>query len=383
MDMTKNFVKNHSEEFRNPSAQIRSIDSIQSFNRFDEGSYTVSYFTANTFFKNIDEVFNTFVSNRPLMSNILNPTGTAHGEYQGYKQGYGPTNQDVLIPSFIAAYTGKDLSQVSKDVFKQRPALNWRLTYNGLAKLPGLKNIFSSINITHGYKSTLTVNQFRTEPFYDDNNPTKTVLENPYDYYTQFDIPTVVITEQFAPLFGIDVNLKTGATFGVSYRKSRNLGLSISDTRLQETNTKDFTIKFGHRVKNVYIKFLDFDLEKKKKKPTKAEKEKQEAEAAKNQDPNAPKKKREPKPKKGNDLVLNFDLTFRDDISRSHLLGPGTEVPTRGNKTIRVAPSATYTVNRRLDLRFYVDYNQIIPYTTASFNTINASGGFVITFKLN
>ena len=388
VDLNKNYNKNRSQEFRNPTGD-NSISSIRSLNNFENGSYTISYFTLNSFFKDIDEVFDEFSRNRITVSKLLNPNGNEHPEYAGYKVGYGPTHQDVLIPAFLAAYTNQDASSINRDVFKQKPSLNWRLTYNGLAKLPGLNKLFNNISITHGYKSTLTVNSFATETRYEATNPTKPTNESKFEYYNQFDIPTIIITEQFSPLLGVDVSMKTGATFGVSYRKSRNLGLSMSDSRLQETKTSEITLKFGHRLKNIYIKFLDLDMEKKKTAKDKA-KEKEEAKRneiidSQNADPNAPKtkKKKEPKPKKGNDLVLNFDLSFRDDITKNHLLGQGTDIPSRGAKTLRIAPSATYTINKRLDLRFYVDYNKILPYTTASFPSTNATGGFVITFKLN
>ncbi len=390
VDLTKNYSKNRSQEYRNPT-NVNSIDSIRNLNRFDDGSYTISFFTLNTMFKNLDAVFDEFNANRPVVSNLLNPNGAAHPEFnstnnpRGYRKGFGPTSQDVLVPSFLAAYTGRDVRTMNRDLFKERPAFNWRLTYNGLAKLPFLREKFSNINITHGYKSTMTVNSFRTEPFFEDKNPTKPQKESPFEYYAQYDIPTLVISEQFTPLFGIDVSMKNGANFGVSYRKARNLALSVSDTRLQETKTSDITVKFGHRVKNVYIKFLDFNLEKKPKAKKKDEEKKNEVIDSQPADPNAPKvkKKKEPKPKKGNDLVLNFDLSFRDDITKNNLLGQGVEVPSRGSKTLRLAPSATYTINKTLDLRFYIDYNKIIPYTSASFPSTNASGGFVITYKLN
>ena len=388
VDLNKNYNKNRSQEFRNPTGD-NTITSIRSLNRFDNGSYTVSYFTLNSFFKNIDEVFDQFSRNRISVSKLLNPTGLDHPDYPGYKTGFGPTHQDVLIPAFLAAYTNQDVSTINRDVFKQKPALNWRLTYNGLAKLPGLNKIFNNISITHGYKSTLTINSFATETRYEAANPQKPTEESKFEYYNQFDIPTIVITEQFSPLLGVDVSMKSGATFGASYRKSRNLGLSMSDSRLQETKTSEITLKFGHRLKNVYIKFLDFNLEKKESAKDKAKKKEEEKRNevidSQNPDPKAPKvkKKKEPKPKKGNDLVLNFDLSFRDDITKNHLLGQGTDIPSRGAKTLRVAPSATYTLNKRLDLRFYVDYNKILPYTTASFPSTNATGGFVITFKLN
>ena len=141
-------------------------------------------------------------------------------------------------------------------------------------------------------------------------------------------------------------------------------------------------VKFGHRLKNIYIPFLDFNLDGKKT----ATKKKKEADAA---DPSADpsvktdangKKIREPKPKRGNDLVLNFDMSLRDDKSENRLFGFGQDnIPSRGSRTLRVSPSATYTLNKRLDLRFYIDYNDIIPYTSAAFPSTTVTGGFVVT----
>ena len=153
---------------------------------------------------------------------------------------------------------------------------------------------------------------------------------------------------------------------------------------LQETNTSEIQVKFGHRLKNIYIKALDFNLDAAaKKKPVKKKDEDLVAPSGEaTADPKA-KKKKEPKAKKGNDLVLNFDLSFRDDITVNHNLSENIDVQSRGSQTFRVSPSATYTLNKRLDLRFYVDYNRTIPYTTAAFPSTTATGGFVVTFKLN
>ena len=397
IDLTKNYTRNQSQEFRDTTEF--GTGGLKHTNRFEDGSYTVSYFTLNTMFTDIKTVFNQFLDNRAAASQALNPTGLPHPEATGYKIGFGPTSNDVLIPAFIAAYTGRDINKTVNggkfNLFKEAPSVNWRLAYNGLAKLPGLRDVFQNISITHGYKSTLTTNSYRSSPFYDTNNPQKTRVENKYDYYPQYDIPSVVISEQFSPLLGIDASLKTGANFGIQYRKSRNLALSISDSRMQESKVSELQLKFGHRLKNIYIAFLDFDIEKKiiskeKAKRLKEEEKKKKAEEKEkalnekaNADPNAPKKKREPKPKKGNDLVLNFDLSFRDDQTENHLFGAGAgDIPSRGSQTLRVSPSATYTVNRLLDLRFFIDYNRTIPYTSASFKSITTTGGFVITYKL-
>ncbi len=390
LDLSKNSISNRSVEYRNQTASP-SIDSITAANRQDDGSYTISYLPINTFFKPDSDVFQQFDKNRVIVSQTLNANGAGHPTYSnlGYKTGYGPTNQDVLVPAFISAYAGKDPRTFkTSDLFNQLPQFNWRLSYGGLAKLPGLRDVFNSINITHGYKSTLTINSFKSDQYYVQGQQTPQ-LESPNEYYSKYDIPTVVVSEQFQPLLGIDASLKTGAIIGLSYRKSRNLALSLSDARLQETHTEAFTFKFGQRFKNVYIKFLDFDA------PSKLTKK---VVAKPSDDPNAVvdaavKKKKKPVVRRGNDLVLNFDITLQDDHSDNHLFRDDNSaqlagqqqsivVPSRGSKTFRISPSATYTINKLLDLRFYIDYNQLIPYTSASFPSTTASGGFVITYKL-
>ena len=383
IDLTKNYVQNKSQEFRDTSGF--GLAPVHS-NRFEEGSYNISYFTLNTFFTNIKDVYNTFSSNREVMSEILGAPngGQRQPDFPQYYVGYGPANQDVVVPSFIAAYTGKNIRTSNKDIFKEVPSVNWRLSYNGLAKLPGLKDIFNNISITHGYKSSLTVNSYRSSQFFDAAQPTKSRIGSQYEYYSAYDIPVIAITEQFSPLLGVDMSFKSGANFGMQYRKSRNLALSLSNTQLQETNTSEIQVKFGHRLKNIYIKALDFNLDAAaKKKPVKKKDEDLVAPSGEaTADPKA-KKKKEPKAKKGNDLVLNFDLSFRDDITVNHNLSENIDVQSRGSQTFRVSPSATYTLNKRLDLRFYVDYNRTIPYTTAAFPSTTATGGFVVTFKLN
>ena len=80
--------------------------------------------------------------------------------------GYGRYAQDVLLPAFIAAYTDKDPNSIS--LIKNSnpnirsnpfsgilPRPNWRITYNGLTRIPGLEKIFTSFTITHGYNSTV------------------------------------------------------------------------------------------------------------------------------------------------------------------------------------------------------------------------------------
>jgi cell surface protein SprA len=373
LELNKQYSKNHSEFFKD--TVLDNISSIVSAVPRDIGSYTTSFYSANTLFIGTDtgslkKLFNTFEDNRAIISARLGGDNTKpHAIDNGFKQGFGRENIDVLIPAFLAAYTNKDARTVDLNIFNTAPKINWRLSYNGLTKMKWFKERFSSINITHGYKSTLTVNSFQTNLNYDQNN-LKKVDTTKFDYYSEFQIPSIAINEFFSPLIGIDLRLKNEMTFRFEYKKNRTLAMDFISAQLLETNASDITIGFGHRLKNVRLPFLSPAY----KKPTKKDKE-----AEKDDIANGRGSSKQPR---GNDLQLKFDFSYKDDITINHVLNQGIYVPTRGNLTFKFSPSAEYTINKQLSLRFFIEYSQILPKTSLSFPITRASGGFIIRFAL-
>ncbi len=85
----------------------------------------------------------------------------------------------------------------------------------------------------------------------------------------------------------------------------------------------------------------------------------------------------------GNDLDIKFDFSLRDDATYLHIFDEELLEATRGTKTIRISPSADYQLNKRLRLRFFIDYSKTIPKTSASFPITNTQGGITVTFSLN
>ena len=57
--------------------------------------------------------------------------------------GVNRNSADVLIPAFLAAYTGKDPKKVGLTAFPSLKSMlpNWRVTYDGLIKIPASRNI--------------------------------------------------------------------------------------------------------------------------------------------------------------------------------------------------------------------------------------------------
>ena len=344
----------------------------------DLGSFTVSYFSIKTLFNSdINGIFARYQSYRPIISQRLgvdSPDPGAPHDKDGpeYSKGFGRIQQQVLIPAFVAAYTDADPNTVNLDIFKTRPAPNWKLSYNGLSKIGNLNKVFSSIQISHGYKSTLTVNSYNTDIFYDTQNP-YTIDELNFNYIARFEIPQVVINEQMAPLFGMDIKLKNDMTFKFDYKKSRTLAMSFIDYQLAETRSTGYSAGFGYRMKNVNIGFLTGKKTKKSRK------------SKKNNPPGA----KPPTPggntgQQANDMNFKFDFEVRDDITVNHRLDQLEEaVPTRGARTISINPSVEYALNKRLSLRLFTDYRKTVPKTSQSFPITTVNAGVTVQFKLN
>ena len=266
-DATRSYTENISLNFKDTVYNDGISDIVHAAPR-EVGSFSMSYFAMNTLFDNdIIGLFNTFEDNREIISGRLG-NGAHDVDGNVYSEGFGRYQQDVLIPAFLAAYSGKDantidlVSDPANDLRNMIPKLNWRLTYNGLSKLPWFKDIFTSMSLTHGYKSNLTINSFNTDLDFRTNQPQLKNTETS-NYYSRFEIPQLVITEQFSPLLGLDMRLKNDMTLRVDFKKSRNLAMSFIDYQLSETKTTEYVVGFGYRMKNVVLPFLSGKKRKK------------------------------------------------------------------------------------------------------------------------
>jgi cell surface protein SprA len=282
-------------------------------------------------------------------TDFIQPDGSV---LQGYKEGYGPKSQDVLIPSFLAAYQGKNANTVNLNPFKSLPLPNWRFTYNGLTNFAWAKKVFTSFSITHSYNSTMSINSFETNLQYlgdgYTNSKLKDTLSN--NYFAQYRMPNIVLNESFQPLIGIRMTFKNTLTIDFDYKKSRIMTMSFTDYQLNEIKSETFTFGAGYKLKG-----LKFALFKIKGKPFKLE----------------------------NDFNFRFDFSIRDNVTVSHRIDQDSHIPTVGSKVISISPSIDYTVSKRVNLRFFFDYNRTVPKTSASFPITNMQGGLKLRLSLN
>ncbi|MBS1564130.1 MAG: cell surface protein SprA, partial [Bacteroidetes bacterium] len=366
VNLDKTFGKTYQELFKDTTG----TSNLLHLSPYSAGSFNVSYIAFKTLFEKIspNEVsgaFLRFQNNRMILSQRLaatNPNSKGTGA-DGYADGYGRYAQNVLIPAFIAAYTGKSPNSVplvkennpniSSNPFSGiKPMPNWRMTYTGLTRLPVLEKIFSNLTINHAYTSNLSMNSFNSALLYQDSLGAPgfrdTVSGNFVPYFL---VPNITISEAFAPLIGIDMQLvnQLGAKF--EFAKSRQLSLSMVDYQLSETRSTKFTIGGRWRKKNFPLPFR------------------------------VPFSKQDTK-KLQNDITFTLDLSIQDDITANSRLDQATSLPTSGQKVITISPSIDYVLNRRVKVILYFDQRRTEPKISTSAPITTTRAGVKVSISL-
>lgn len=410
VDFKKNFSNDNTQYFTNKGSFDNRLDFTDPINQaqydfqqfgFNEfGSFEVSYFSLRTLFNDSDSeleaLFNTFENNRSIVSQNLDPTNSNPHEDDGddgFDEGFGRTSTDVLIPSFIAAYTGQsigsvDVSRNLSEIVSSRsyiPAPNWRLSYSGLSRLDAFKDIFSSFELTHGYSNTLRVARFFNDPNFSLENQAagipqdiKTTNSN---FFSRFETSNVTITERFDPIIGIQLKTKSEANLNFQWSKSRTLDLQIASRAVLETRRTQLVLGAGYVLENVNIGFLTGDKKGKKKTNRKKDKEEQAEEAdenRRNQNRGGVTDNRDRR------LSFNLDLSFSDDVTLRNGIDDGQSFdPTRGTQTININPFIEYGISKDFSLIMFLDYGKTTPRISTGFPVTNVRGGFTLRFNLN
>jgi len=103
------------------------------------GTFSISYFTFGTAFGDQDgKKSKAFENLKQYRYEIAIRQAEQNPNYNGqivdstgFPLGYGPVSQDVLVPAFLAAYSGKGPQKIGLSTLPTIPMPNWRITYNG------------------------------------------------------------------------------------------------------------------------------------------------------------------------------------------------------------------------------------------------------------
>ncbi|MEP3387782.1 MAG: cell surface protein SprA [Reichenbachiella sp.] len=319
------------------------------------GSYTVTFLPIKTAFtkdngENISPTFEKFVENREVIRQRLNLLNS-NGEYD-------INSQDVLIPAFIAAYSGKSAESVKLTPFPKTPVPNWRIDYAGLSKIPALKETFASINLTHAYVSTFSITNYTNSLLY--NNPSALELDNSILDYPQatqlgdngslspvYVINQVDMVERFSPLIGINIRTKSKITSKIEYKKERSLSLNLSNSQITELSSNDIAFDFGITKSKMKIPF------KIKGRTSTLD----------------------------NDIQFRFTFTVRDTKTIQRKI-EDVQTVTNGNINYQIRPTVSYVANQKLNITMYFEKNINEPKVSNTFPRSSSAFGVQMRFSL-
>ena len=353
---------------RNKSNQIQFM--YEGMPQIQSGNFNMTVITIGSAFERrsasngySSSSFNRFLGNLDIIKNRIENmyAGVPYQGQSGLNQQplyqVNKYSSDVMIPAFLAAYTGRSASNSALDLFPGILSMmpNWRVTYSGLSKLEFFKKYFKSVTLNHAYRSTYSVGSYSTFQnfhsymgdwgFVDD---IQTGIPVPSSMY---DVSAVSINEQFSPLLGVDVTFKNGITTKVEYKTTRILNLSLAANQIVESSTKDFVLGMGYKIMGLEL----FPGRNKK----------------------------DSKNKISNDLALRMDVSFRNQSALARDIQQVTTQATSGNKALKISFSADYTLSRLLSVSLYYDRQKNTPLVSASsYPVTSADFGMRLKFSL-
>ncbi len=316
------------------------------------------------------DAFDTFLRNREIIasryeniyagtkyptSGFMQTHSLAGQPYSSSNGGVNKSSPDVMIPAFIAAYSGMSADNIALTAFPAISSImpNWRITYDGLMQIPVFKKYFKSFTINHAYQCTYSVGSYSSflnwigidgEMGYTlDELSGNPVPSSPYD------ISSVSITERFSPLIGVNMTMKNNLTCRAEYNDSRVLTLNSSAGQIVEATTTDITVGLSYKIAN-FNKIIKIGS----------------TQTGIN-----------------NDLDITADFSFRNTMSLIRRIDENYTQATTGTRTLAVKATANYVLSRRITLGVYFDHQVNTPLVSSSaYPVTNSNYGISIQLSL-
>ena len=309
------------------------------------------------------------------------PAGTALAgkPFSAENGGVSRYSADVMVPAFLSAYT--EMGDGGLSIFPSLSHLlpNWTLRYSGLSKLPWLRDVFKSVNISHAYKSIYAVGSYASYSTYMEYmnglgfiNDVTTGMPVPN---SMFNVSTVSINEAFSPLLGIDVTLQNNMTIKAEYRTTRVMSLSMTSVQINEASSHDWVIGAAYTLNN----FNPFGGNRHRRVRQRG----RSTAAGASQQKTGSNSRNTSSAGINNDLKLRLDLSLRKQASISRDIATMTSAANSGNTAFKLSFSADYTLSRMLTMSFYYDRQTNTPLlSSSSYPTTTQDFGLSMKFSL-
>ncbi|GHV58661.1 hypothetical protein FACS1894182_11500 [Bacteroidia bacterium] len=297
------------------------------------------------------KAFETFLNNREGIAARLE---NLYSE-KGVPGTVEPNSADVLIPSFIAAYTGKNAGNSGLDFFPSLIHLlpNWNITYDGLIQIPWINKRFKSLTIEHKYICGYSVGSYTSYPSWTEVNEgigyLRSMATNQLTPSSPYNVMAAGIEERFDPLFGINSVLLNNMSLKLEYRTSRNINLNIASYQIVEGTTKNFGAGLGYRIEH-FDKIIHF-----------------------------PKKT---SPGFNNYLTVSANISYSMNQSLNRKIQDAFTQPTTGQSQVAIQLTGDYNVSKLIVLQAFYDRQISRPLVSSTAFPMSKSS-FGVSVKVN
>jgi cell surface protein SprA len=357
------------------------------FNTMESGSFSMTFNAIGTAFNKVgkkgvyqSDTFDQFMTNRQTIANRLGSErrGMTHPNgiytdtpyepveglpYQpgGYPNedlgveegvdGYSLTAQDVMIPAFLAAYSGKDADGIFLEaipsILQMQP--NWRVTYDGLSRIKWFQKYIRSFDLSHAYRSTYNVGQYLTNLDWEEMRDGFSFMRDEQgNFIPKYQINGVSISEQFAPFIQFNITWNNSLSTRAEYKKSRIINLSLNNNQLIENYNDEYVVGLGYRFDKMNMILGSGRGQK----------------------------------QMSSDLNLRADISIRDNFSIIRRIEEGLNQMTAGQRITTLKFTADYVLSDRFNMQLFYDRQFNAPYISTSYPITNSSFGVNFRFSL-
>ena len=373
IDLTANrtYSENFSEQYDvDPTTGLYNPRSPYSF-----GNFAISTVLIKTSFNKSDEsgstTFDDFRNNRLVIADrlaadyygtsiprygdsanpipaVTDPKYNFYSANTGYPIGFGKNNQAVLIPAFLSAYTGSSPDGVALSAFRNFPIPNWNIKYTGLMRYGFFKENFKRFSVQHAYRSSYTINSFRSNLDYNPALGTQQDNGGFGNFFNKTIIGNINLVEQFNPLIRIDFEMKNAFKILAEIKKDRSLSMSFDNNLLTEVQGKEYIIGLGYRFKDVIFSSQLADN------PTGIIK---------------------------SDINVKVDFSYRNNKTIVRYLDYTNNQLGGGQNIWSAKLTADYSFSKNLTAIFFYDHSFSKPVISTSFPLTNIRAGFTMRYN--
>jgi cell surface protein SprA len=308
---------------------------------FETGNFSTSHSMIATVFTNSDLLFQTMKDYRNVIANRL---ALANG---APISGFGTNSQQVLLPAFIAAYSGSNPEQVNMGLFRDIPIPNWTLRYTGFMKLNFFKKNFSNFIISHGYKSSYTVSSFTNNLQFDESN-TFSTTNAAGNYEPELLVSAVTLVDEFSPLIKLDMKMRNSFSLRGEIKMDRTLTMNFNNSTLTDIKGTEYIFGLGYILKDVKMntRFTGKKVSLK------------------------------------GDINFRADLSLRDNLTQIRAVDEDNNQISGGQRLFSIKFTADYRLSNSLTASFYYNHQTSKYAISTTFPRQAINGGFNIIYNL-